>query len=66
MLAVKSKGKWSHFDGLEPHPSPSPEEKDTGVTDWDKAESSAYNLLLQKIPDSAVMKLVLEGRLDQG
>ncbi|KAG5715707.1 hypothetical protein E4T56_gene198 [Termitomyces sp. T112] len=27
--AIKSKGKWSHFDGSEPHPSPSPDDKAT-------------------------------------
>ncbi|KAG5717100.1 hypothetical protein E4T56_gene7174 [Termitomyces sp. T112] len=55
--AVKSKGKWPHFDGSTPRPLLSPEGRDIAVIDWDKAESSAYNLL-QKIPDSAVFDVI--------
>ncbi|KAG5722570.1 hypothetical protein E4T56_gene2944 [Termitomyces sp. T112] len=55
--AVRSKGKWPHFDGSELHLSPSPDNKATAIMDWDKAELSGYNLLLQWIPDSAAMKL---------
>ncbi|KAJ3884962.1 hypothetical protein GG344DRAFT_28473, partial [Lentinula edodes] len=66
--AVKAKGKWGHFDGTSIKPSPALD-KATGsplpLTDeqlaasvkWDRDEAAAHNLLLQKIPDSAALKI---------
>ena len=55
--AVKSKGRWLHFTGAAKRPDDSKDAPGDSLSEWEKAESAAHNLLLQWIPDSAVIKL---------
>ena len=60
--AVEAKGFWGHFDGTSIRPanptSAKPEDLPTDEQKaWDKNERSANSLLIQKIPDSTLVRI---------
>ena len=60
--AVEAKGFWGHFDGSEPCPTAANMEEPTDeetikIHQWKKEECSAKSLLMQKLPDSALMRV---------
>ena len=58
--AVEVKGYWGHFDGTTPVPTlstPPTTKETTAKTQWEKDERSAKLLLIQKLPDSTLMKI---------
>ncbi|KAF8987034.1 hypothetical protein BDQ17DRAFT_1258965, partial [Cyathus striatus] len=53
-IAVQRKGLWGHFDGSSMRPSG--DATAAGVVAWDKDEVNACFLLIQKLPDSILIK----------
>ncbi len=58
--AMEAKGFWGHFDGTKPKPQPAdaknPTAEETAAINlWEKNERLAKSLLMQKLPDSALM-----------
>ena len=55
---VEAKGYWGHFNGTDPRPEPTATataEDTAAILQWDKDKCSAKSLLIQKLPDSALM-----------
>ena len=60
--AIEAKGYWGHFNGTEPCPvaaaaTSSTAEEVAAIAQWDKDEWSAKTLLIQKIPNLALMHI---------
>ncbi|KIY43114.1 hypothetical protein FISHEDRAFT_54056, partial [Fistulina hepatica ATCC 64428] len=54
--AMHGKGLWTHFDGSEPLPIETDDNKDA-VTKWKTNEAKARSLLMQRLPDVTVSKI---------
>ncbi|KAJ6481302.1 hypothetical protein C8R47DRAFT_982693, partial [Mycena vitilis] len=53
-LFAKSKGRWGHFDGTTPRPSPPAVQAD--LDEWTKHEDEAHNYLAQKLEDTTLLQ----------